>query len=184
MENPLTPNIIRNHFKERLLIYGEDFSSFYHKGLWVAWLEFLIVMKIIGRDPKTEVDLDELFNRYRVIYTSSKDDWSTMIMDIARTDHKGLKENACLVVASDVKPQIPVINRGIIPDLALSVQKNEMQIDIGIKNPFTSYKYVHVHAFQRNCIVEKSHEYSRFNNTNEEELYEKLKQEYENILNN
>ena len=182
--NPLTPNIIRNHFRERLLVYGEDSSSFYQKGLWVAWLEFLIVMKIIGLDPKTEEDLDELFDRYRVIYTSSKDDWSTMIMDIARTDHIGLKENACLVVANDVKPQIPIISRGIIPDLALSVRKNEMQIDVGIKNPFASFKYLHVHAFQRSCIVEKSHEYGRFNNTNEEELYEKLKQEYENILNN
>jgi hypothetical protein len=107
-----------------------------------------------------------------------------MIMDVARTDHKGLKENACIVIANDVKPQIPIINRGIIPDLALTVQKNEMQIDVGIKNPFASYKYVHVHAFQRNCIVEKSHEYSRFNNTNEDELLVKLKQEYENILNN
>jgi len=186
VENPLTPKIIRNHLKERLLVYGEDNSSFYQKGMWAAWLEFLIVMKIMGLDPKTEEDLDELFNRYRVIYSSSKEDWSQIMMDIVCSDFVGLKENACLVVAHEKKPDKTIIKRGtIIPNLARSVQRSQMNIDEGISHPFKDFTFIHIHAFQRDCILENEDEYSQFNSTyKDSEIYEKLKHDYENILNN
>jgi len=185
-ENPLTPKIIRNHFKERLLVKGEDNSSFYQQGMWAAWLEFLIVMKIIGQDPKTEEDLDELFNRYRVIYSSSKEDWSKIMMDIVCSDFVGLKENACLIVAHEKKPAKTIIKKGtIIPNLARSVQRSQMNIDEGISHPFKEFTFIHIHAFQRDCILENEEEYSQFDSTyKDSEIYEKLKHDYENILNN
>lgn len=180
----LTPNIIRNRLQERFLIYGEKSSSFYNKGLWTAWLEFLIVLKIIGLNPKTEQELDEIFNQYRVIYSSSKEDWSKLMKDIVRSDYKGLKENACLIFANETEPKIPVLGKGIIPDVSKSVQKKQMNIDDGVNHPFESFKHIHVCAFQRSCIVEKAGEYAHFNNTNENELFQKLKKEYESIINN
>lgn len=184
VKNPLTPQIIKSHLKERLLIYGEKCSSFYNKGLWAAWLEFLIVLKIVGLNPKTEEELDEIFNRYRVIYSSSKEDWSKLMIDIVRSDYKGLKENACLIFANEAEPKIPVLGKGIIPDVSKSVQKKQMNIDDGVNHPFASFKHIHIYAFQRNCIVEKADEYTHFNNINEDELFQKLKQEYESIINN
>lgn len=184
VENPLTPHIIKSRLKERLLIYGENCSSFYNKGLWTAWLEFLIVLKIVGLNPKTEEELDEIFNRYRVIYSSSKEDWSKLMIDIVRSDYKGLKENACLIFANEADPKIPVLGKGIILDVSKSVQKKQMNIDDGVNHPFESFKHVHIYAFQQNCIVEKADEYSHFNNINENELFQKLKQEYERIINN
>ena len=184
VKNPLTPDIIRNHLKERLLIYGEKCSSFYNKGLWAAWLEFLIVLKIIGLNPKTKEELDDIFNQYRVIYSSSKEDWSKLMKDIVRSDYKGLRENACLIFANEAEPKIPVLGKGIIPDVSKSVQKRQMNIDDGINHPFESFKHIHVYAFQQSCIVEKANEYAHFNNINEKELFQKLKQEYENIINN
>lgn len=184
VENPLTPHIIKSRLKERLLIYGEKGSSFYNKGLWAAWLEFLIVLKIVGVNPKTEEELDEIFNQYRVIYSSSKEDWSKLMIDIVRSDYKGLKENACLIFANEAEPKIPVLGKGIIPDVSKSVQKKQMNIDDGVNHPFESFRHIHIYAFQQNCIVEKADEYVHFNNINENELLQKLKQEYESVINN
>lgn len=184
IKSPLTPNIIKNHLKERLLANGEKESSFYNKGLWIAWLEFLIVLKVVGFKPETERELDKIFNQYRVIYSSSKEDWSTIMMDIVCSDYKGLKENACLIVANDRKPEKSIIGKGMIPNLARNVQKKKMKIDEGINHPFESFKHIHVHAFQKICIIEKDSEYAHFDSTNEDELLQKLRQEYESILNN
>lgn len=184
VENPITPHIIKSHLKERLLIHGEKCSSLYNKGLWAAWLEFLIVLKIIGLNPNTEKELDDIFNRYRIIYSSSKEDWSKLMIDIVRSDYKGLKENACLIFANEAEPKRPVLGKGIIPDVSKSVQKKQMNIDDGVNHPFESFKHIHIYAFQQNCVVEKADEYAHFNNLNENELFQKLKQEYETIINN
>lgn len=184
VKNPLTPNVIKNYLNERLLIYGEKSSSFYNKGLWVAWLEFLIVLNIVGLNPKTEEELNEIFNQYRIIYSSSKEDWSKLMVDIARSDYKGLKENACLIFANDAEPKMPVLGKGIIPDVSKSVQKRQMNIDDGVNHPFESFKHIHIYAFQQKCIVEKAEDYTQYSSINENELLQKLKIEYENIINN
>lgn len=183
-KNPLTPYIIKKRLRERLLVYGEKHSSYYNQGLWAAWLEFLIVLKIVGLNPNTEEELDNIFNRYRVIYSSSKEDWSKLMIDIVRSDYKGLKKGGCLIFANETEPKISVLGKGIIPDVSKSIQKKQMNIDDGINHPFESFKHMHIYAFQQKCIVDKAEDYTQFNNVNENELLQKLKQEYENIINN
>jgi hypothetical protein len=183
IDNSLTPKVIKNRLKKRLLVYNENISSLHNRGLWTAWLEFLIVLRVIGATPTTEQELDEIFNQYRIIYSSSKEDWSKLMKDIVCSDYKGLKENACLIVANDAEPKIPMIGKGIIPDIS-GVSKKQFNIDEGVNHPFENFKHVHIYAFQHNCIVNKSHEYANFNTTNEQKLHQKLKQEYESIINN
>jgi hypothetical protein len=182
--NPLTPQMIKNHLKERLLMKEENESSLNNKGLWIAWLEMLIILKVVGLNPTSEQELNNVFNQYRIIYSSSKDDWSNLIQDILRSDYKGLNENACIIVANETKPSKWVIGKGLIQNIAQQIPKNEMNIDVGVSPSLHNFKHVHLYAFQRDCIVDKEEEYIRFNNSNEEELLLKLKQEYENIFNN
>ena len=184
IKNPLTPKAIKNHLRERLLIHNEKESSLYNKGLWIAWLELLIILKIIGVNPQTEQELDEIFNQYRLFYSSSKKDWSSLIQDILRSNYKGLKENACIIVSNETKPRKLVIGKGIIQNIFRNIPKKQMNIDEGANRFLENLKYVHLYAFQQICIIEKEEEYLHFNNTNEEELLQKLKQEYEGIINN
>ena len=183
-KSPLTPNTIKNYLKERLLMCGEKKSSLSNKGLWIAWLEFLIVLKIIDISPDTEQELNDRFNQYRVIYSSSKEDWSKLMKDIVRSDYRGLKKNACLIFANETDPKIPILGNGIIPDMSKSVPKKQMNIDDGINNPFECFKHIHINAFQQKCIIEKDKEFENYNNTNEKLLRKKLKQEYESIIKN
>jgi hypothetical protein len=185
IENPLTPNVIRNRLNNRMLIYNEGDVSLFHKGLWVAWLEFLIVLKVIGENPKTEQELDNIFNKYRIIYSSSKEDWGNLFKDrILYSDYKGLKENACIIIANEALPQKTIVKKGMISNIARYIPKKQMKIDDGVNNPFESFTHIHIHAFQKDCIIDKEEEYSHFDNTNEKELLNKLKDEYENIINN
>jgi len=184
IHDPLTPDVIKNHFHKRLLLYNEKESCLYNEGLWVAWLELLIILKIIGQDPHSEQDLDAVFNQYRIFYSSSKEDWSCLIQDILRSDYRGLKENACIIVSNETKPYKRMIGKGIIQDIARRIPKREMNIDDGGSPALDRFKYIHLNAFQQNCIVDKEEEYTHFDNTNENELFNKLKQEYENIINN
>ena len=182
--NPLTPQVIKNRLKERLLIHNENEASLYNKGLWVAWLELLIVLRVIGVNPQSEQELEEIFNRYRIFYSSSKQDWSFFIQEILRSDYKGLKENACILVYNERKPSKWMIGKGILQDISRKISKKEMTIDEGAYRPLDTYKHIHLSAFQQNCIVEKEEEFINFDNSNEEELFEKLKQEYGNLINN
>jgi hypothetical protein len=183
-QNPLTPKIIKNHLKARLLIHNENESSLFDKGLWAAWLELLIILRIIGVNPQSEQELDDIFNRYRIIYSSSKQDWCFLIQEILRSDYKGLQENACIIVCNEKKPGKWMIGKGILQDISRKISKKEMTIDEGAYRPLDTYKHLHLSAFQQNCIVEKDDEFTRFNQTNEDELFEKLKHEYENLINN
>ena len=184
INDPLTPDVIRNHFHKRLLIYNEKESSLYNEGLWIAWLELLIILKVIGKNPMSEQDLDEVFNQYRIIYSSSKEDWSSFILDVLRSDYKGLKDNACIIVSNEKKPVKCMIGKGLLHDISRQITTREMNIDEGEYLPVENLKHIHLYAFQQNCIVDKEEEYTRFDRTNEKELYKKLKQEYENFINN
>ena len=183
IDNPLTPNIIKDKLNTRMLVENEDENIFFRKGLWVAWLEFLIVLTIIGENPKTEQELEGIFNKYRIIYSSSKEDWGNLFKDkIAYSDYKGLKENACVIFANETLPQKTIVKKGMISNIARFIPRKQMKIDEGVSNPFESFTHIHIHAFQKDCVINKEQDYSHFDNTNEVELFKKLKQEYESII--
>ena len=168
-----------------MLIHNEGEDSFFRKGLWLAWLEFLIVLKVIGENPQNEQELEDIFNQYRVMYSSSKEDWGNLFKDkIAYSDYKGLKENACIIFANETPPQKTIVKKGMISNIARHIPRKQMKIDEGVNNPFESFTHIHIHAFQKDCVIDKEQDYSCFDNTNDKELFQKLKQEYESILNN
>jgi hypothetical protein len=185
IENPLTPNVIKSKLNKRMLLHNEEENSFFRKGLWTAWLEFLIVLKVIEENPQTEQELEDVFNKYRLIYSSSTDDWANLFKDkIAYSDYRGLKENACIIFANENFPQKTKVRKGMLTNIARYIPRKQMKIDESVNNPFESFTHIHIHAFQKDCVIDKEQEYGHFDNTNENELFQKLKQEYESIINN
>ena len=184
-DKTLTPNVIKNKLNKRMLTYNEKEDCFLRKGLWIAWLEFLIVLSVLEKNLQTEQDLDEVFNKYRIIYSSSTEDWGNFFQKtMVFSDYKGLKENACVIFANDKAPIKTTMKKGVISNIARNFTRDEMKIDAGIKNPFESYRFIHIRAFQQDCIVAKEEQYSRYNNSNEDKLLQKLKKEYESIIKN
>ena len=186
IKNQLTPNIIRNKLNKRMLCHDEKEDCFSRKGLWIAWLEFFIVLKVLGKDPQTEQELEDVFNKYRIIYSSSEKGWGNFFVKaIYYSDYKGLKAKDYVIFANDDDmPATTILRKGVVTNISKDISTDYMKIDEGIKNPIDSFNFIHIKAFQKNCILEKEQEYSRFNFTNNDKLLKKLKKEYEKIIKN
>ena len=185
VKNPLTPSVIRNKIDKRMLYYNEKEDCFSRKSLWIAWLELFIVLKVLGKDPQTEQELEDVFNKYRIIYSSLDKDWTELFSkEIYFNDYKGLKPNAYVIFATDSKPEKTILKKGMISDISKEVSLKDMKIDLGIKDPLKSFTFIHIKAFQKDCIVEKENEYKRFDFRNDDQLLIKLKKEYGKIIKN
>lgn len=181
--HPLTPLAIKNKLKTRMLVAEEKENSLYGKGLWKAWLELLIVLNIIQKEPQTEGELEDIFKQYRLIYSSTRGQWTEYLKQIACSDYRGLKENACIIVANEGIPEKTLLKKGIIPNIG-QLTPRQLNIDEGTSNPFKSFKFIHIHAFQRECIVNQEEKFTIFNCEADAELLQELKRSYEDILNN
>lgn len=185
VENNLTPLYVREFFKDRLLVGKKPRKDILlTKDLWTGWLEYLIILNLIKDNGITEGNLEENFNCYRVLFSSTNKDWSTEFKEITQSNFHGLAANGCIIVSTKTKPEKHTIPSGAIDDIirANNVQATEMQIDDGVEHPFKSYKLIHLYAFQKKCIIDKEDEYSQYTNLTDGELIIKLKQEYEELL--
>jgi hypothetical protein len=184
IENKLTPTVIRNFFTDKLLVYEEAETVLGSRGLWIAWLEFLVILRIIKEEQISEQNIESLFNEFRLIYSDTDGDWTNELPKIFRSNFYGMPPNAKVIVATQAPPVKWVIATKMIPNIisANPVTKKQMQIDIGLTHPLQNFKLMHLYAFQRMGIIDKEDEYFNFSALNETELLEKLKTEFHAIF--
>ncbi len=185
VNNNLTPVYVKDFFNERLLVGKKPSKNILlTKHLWIAWLEYLIILNLLKDNDITEGNLETNFNSYRVLFSDTTKDWSTEFKEITQSNFHGLAKDGCIIVSTRSKPEKYMIPSGAIDDIirSNSVQTSEMQIDEGGEHPFKSYKLIHLYAFQKKCIIDKEDDYRGFTNLTEAELILKLKAEYEELL--
>ena len=176
----LTPELIKSFFSTRLLIYNQSPLALGQRSLWIAWLEFLIILNIIRDDKVSEQNMKQVFNEFRLIYSATQDEWAGELSNIIRSDFRGMPVNAKIVVATASKATKPIIPAGMIDDIVKgkSSPRSQLQIDEGISNPLVDYKLVHIQAFQLHGIINKEQDYAGYSALNETALLNKLKQEF------
>ena len=182
--NKLTPTVIREFFNSKLLVYDESNTVLGSRGLWIAWLEFLVILRIIKEERISDKNIENLFNEFRLIYSDTHGDWTNELPKIFRSNFYGMAQDAKVIVATQAPPVKWVIANRMIPNIvsATPVTKRQMQIDIGLTHPLQNFKLMHLYAFQRIGIIEKEDEYYDFSALNEPELLEKLKIEFNAIF--
>lgn len=180
VEIGLTPKAIRDAFRRRLLVFGQKDSALNNRGLWIAWLELLIilhVMQIIGSEG---VELESLFNRTRLIFSETTEDWVFEISSIIRSDFKGLDEGGKIIVATNGSVEIPRIkSKNLVSNIA-QIQLEEFQIDRA-EHPLVKSDLLHLRAFQK-CVIGTAERYAAFDNTTIEDLMRQLREDYESEL--
>lgn len=187
VESGLTPKRIKEAFRKRLLVFGQKDSALVNQGLWVAWLELLIVlhvMQILGAEGAAAagqgVEIERLFNRTRLIFSETKEDWVNEISAIIRSDFNGLEEDGKIIVATNGGAAIPKISsRNLVVDIR-QVQPDEFQID-SAQHPLVKSDLVHLRAFQM-CVIKAAERYAAFDNTTIEDLLRQLREDYESEL--
>jgi len=180
VSNNLTPTIIRNFFESKLLVFEQADSVLGTRGLWIAWLEFLIIFKFIKDEQIDDKNIESLFNEVRLIYSDTNGDWTDEFPKLFRSNFYGLPQDAKVIVATQTRPEKVIISNNVIPNIiqANPLTKGQMQIDIGLTHPLVNFKLMHLHAFQRLGIIEKEQEYYGFSAINENDLLDKLKTEF------
>ena len=179
IKDKTTPLFIKNFFKQRILLdkqYKEVLNS---RELWVAWLEFLIILNVVKYDVFGEKELAEIFDSFRLLFTKTEQDWTHEIPNMIYSDYKGLKNKGLVIIGSPLPPagRTYEIQPGQIPRLdRVNLQKDRMKTDEGISFPFDHFRFIHLDYFKRKCITDKLDEYSQL--VEEDKLLLKLKDEY------
>jgi hypothetical protein len=185
VQNSLTPTFIRNFFKSKLLIAAQSERVLGSRGLWIAWLEFLIILNFIKDEQINDQNIERVFDEVRLIYSDTEGHWTGELGNIFRSDFYGMPRDAKVIVATQgAPPEKCVIADNIIPNIIETqhVTRKEMKIDIGLAHPLTSFKLMHIHAFQRLGIINNEQHYYGFSALNEDQLIAKLKKEFNAII--
>ncbi|HMI79686.1 MAG TPA: ABC-three component system protein [Cyclobacteriaceae bacterium] len=180
IESDVTPEGIKQLFKEKLLIIEDQKEELGFKALWIAWLEFLTILNIVKYDNIDMKTLSDIFTNYRLKYINI-DDWTDpdFRQYIGKADYTGLKANSNIFISSRRSPKSTHrIDAGQIIDITKPYDKTGFRTDKGL-DPFTSFNFIHLDYFKTKCIVEKSGQYKELP---EEKLLEILKQEYNELF--
>ena len=185
IQNQLDPTVIRNFFKTKLLVFAQSERVLGSRGLWIAWLEFLIILKFIRDERVNDQNIERIFDQVRLIYSDTDGHWTGELGNIFRSNFYGMPPSGKVIVATHgTPPEKCIISDNIIPNIIETspVTRKEMQIDIGIAHPLKSFKLMHIHAFQRLGIIDNEQHYYGFSALNEDQLIEKLKKEFNAII--
>ncbi|OFX53954.1 MAG: hypothetical protein A2066_00775 [Bacteroidetes bacterium GWB2_41_8] len=181
MQLGITPVGIKELFKNRLLIDETESHCLDTKNIWIGWLEFLTIFNIVKEENITPQQLSDVFNNVRLKYTHVED-CTTLFQDhLSKSDYIGLKPRGTVIINSKNAPRKPfrVPIGGMINNIRIPQDKRGFRTDLGI-DPFQSFSFVHLDYFKTECIINKLEEYQ---NLSEEQLFAKLKQEYDELFN-
>jgi hypothetical protein len=180
----LTPAVIKEHFQARLLIHNQHENLLDQKALWIAWLEFLIILRCIQQEEVLAENMEQMFCEYRLMFSGTKEDWAKDMSNIVKSDFRGLKRGGKIIIATNSVPRQSVIPAGIIDNIVRAREplKSQLQIDEGIAHPLASYQLIHLHAFQEFGILNKAMDYTDFCAFNEDQLVIKLQDEFNGLF--
>ncbi|TWJ04947.1 hypothetical protein JN11_00671 [Mucilaginibacter frigoritolerans] len=180
----LTPVVIKDHFQARLLIHNQHENLLDQKAIWIAWLEFLIILRFIKEEQVLAENMEQMFCEYRLMFSGTKEDWAKDMSNIVKSDFRGLKKGGKVIIATDSVPRQSIIPAGIIDNIVRAREplKSQMQIDEGIAHPLASYQLIHLHAFQEHGIINKAMDYTDFCALNEDQLVIKLQDEFNRLF--
>ena len=148
--------------------------------IWIAWLEFLTIMNIVKYEIIDSKILSEIFNSYRLKF-ANVDDWTGLFRtDLLQSDYIGLQPDSTVIVSTRKPPKRNyLIPKGKMINILNVYDKKGFKTNKGI-DPYTSFNFVHLDYFKTECVLDKLEQYQ---NMNEEQLLEKLRQEYNGLFN-
>ncbi|EOZ2733119.1 ABC-three component system protein [Citrobacter freundii] len=162
----MTPFALYEKFKKRLLIRDCPEQNLYNENLWIAYLEFLIISSLI--DDITIADfsyIDENSTRRRFLFSTDRDNWIWKLMDIFRSDFKGLKLGGKIIVSTGDSAPKHEARKSSLDRVVIDIgrgQKSEMMVDSGITNPAIDFKVYHLAGLHKLCVVDDDENFAGY----------------------
>lgn len=171
----LTPfSIYKSPLNQKLLA---DFSStYFSKKLWISWLEYLTVLSFIENKEINLENVEELFNRKRLVHSDTESSWLEIIPDILKNCLVDMEENATLIISTNLSPST---KRRFKNDVILNIcsgRRSLGQIHIDQAERIKSLKeIIHIKAFENDCILESQEIYDEISELDIQRIIETLK---------
>lgn len=196
IKSDITPVLIKDFFKERLLLNNKDLSTLNDQVVYATWLEFLVIMNIARNKVHSFSELEDLFNTIRLIYKNTNSQWqgSEFLKECMECDLNNLQDNATVLIKTDTLPEKTKINHYRIEKGSMVSDINHLRKeyqngnlgDVFIDDAaveakefvFDKYTFIHFEFLKKFLIVENSHDFKDFNMNNQAELLQKLNSIY------
>lgn len=153
----MTPFTLYEKFKKKLLIRDCPEQHLYNEKLWIAYLEFLIISSLIDDINVADFSyIDENSTRRRFLFSTDQDNWIWKLMDIFRSDFKGLKLGGKIIVSTGDSAPKHEARKSSLDKVVIDIgrgQKSEMMVDSGITNPAIDFKVYHLTGLHNLCVV-------------------------------
>ncbi|MEZ7506058.1 ABC-three component system protein [Flavobacterium sp. Arc2] len=196
ISSDITPVGIKDFFKERLILNNEDLTILNDEIIYATWLEFLVIMNIAKSKVHCFLDLEDLFNKVRLIYKNTNSKWqgSDFLKECMNCDLTDLQVNGTVLINTKEIPAKEKIEHykidkdSIIPSIG-NLKKDYQNGNFGDvfiddaageakEFVFDKYRFIHFEFLKKFLITGKSEEFKDFNNSNQPELLSKLNSIY------
>ncbi len=170
IENGLLPPYkVMDQYNSDLLVDPKNLGELKSYGLWVAYLEFLVISVLIDRTVNADdAYLKSLERRRRLIYTSNSTNWLSRLEELLKTARRLLDKDGTLIVSSPeatakvLPPSVRLEN--VINNISVVPTQGPFP-SIGSIDSFesailTSYKLTHLEGLRNTCVVDIEDEYS------------------------
>lgn len=196
ISSDITPIGIKDFFKERLILNNEDLTILNNEIIYATWLEFLVIMNIAKNKVHCFLDLEDLFNKVRLIYKNTNSQWqdNNFLKECMNCDLNDLQDNGTVLINTDVLPEKNQvhhykIDKGSIISNIDFLRKDYQNGNFGNvfiddaageakEFVFDKYTFIHFEFLKKFLIIEKSEEFKGFNKDNQHELLSKLNSIY------
>ncbi|QKJ60154.1 ABC-three component system protein [Serratia fonticola] len=153
----MNPFALYEKFKKKLLIRDCPEQNLYNEKLWIAYLEFLIISCLIDDVNVADFSyIDDNSTRRRFLFSTDKDNWIWKLMDIFRSDFKGLKLGGKIIVSTGDSSPKHEARKSSLNKVVIDIgrrQKSEIMVDSGITNPAIDFKVYHLTGLHKLCVV-------------------------------
>ena len=188
-DSDITPNYIKEHLSNRLLLLEQTNFELQKRGIWRMWLEFLTILNIAKNKAHSLADMPVVFEKVRMFFSDiNQDFWTAHLMDLPKLDYSGLGPDGIVVVASNlpsVDREMEILDLSKITSNIAEARKQYAQthfghdIDVASEFPLEKYKFINISAFKERVVTELDED---FDNSLPNESLATLKRLYERFI--
>jgi hypothetical protein len=160
-------SVLRQCIREKIKVLPSDFltrntinviksninDNVNNKTLWIMYLEFLVFCKIVKEYEFNITSIEEVLSDFKFVFGKSKE-WTQLIPDVFKSDLSSLLSGGTIFVGcdGDCNPRRTEILTDSLINIDRRPNREEMNIDEGITNPFKELKVKHIRDIQGKIV--------------------------------
>lgn len=171
--NGINPFTLYEKFKKKLLVKDCPEQNLYNEKLWIAYFEFLIISCLIDNIEADSIDfsyIDDNSTRRRFLFSTDQENWIWKLMEIFRSDFRGLKRGGKIIVSSGDNAPKHEARASSLQRVVVDIgrgHKSDIMVDSGITNPAIDFKVYNLAGLHRLCVVDDDERFSQYYAGNE-----------------